>query len=298
MELASHAMAAHAREGANHRPTRKKRPYVERVNHGGNFCGHQTDSPRLDLTRPETSKRRPGILIELQERIRRYYASPNVLPSLRNAHKSKQGRQQRSERREACLLLQAAILEHTDLVSLRCGVPTPSGFISLTLPYLVKLTGLHPRRAERAMADLKTAKMITVSQPRQLKEDGTWRGLAAVKAVNKLLFTAFGLAKRLQHEQARAVERLAKKVKKTGGTLTTWARNALVIGGSKALGKFRATAEADRSARRTSVDPVELERVRQQLLVALLQAHPGRPRQELYEEADRIIAEKTRQYRS
>jgi len=298
MELASHVMGALTREGANHHPKRAKRPYVERVNHGGNFCGHQTDSPRLDLTRPESSKRRPGILIELQERIRRYYASPNVLPSLRNAHKSKQGRQQRSERREACLLLQAAILEHTDLVSLRCGVPTPSGFISLTLPYLVKLTGLHPRRAERAMADLKTAKMITVSQPRQLKEDGTWRGLAAVKAVNKLLFTAFGLAKRLQHEQARAVERLAKKVKKTGGTLTTWARNALVIGGSKALGKFRATAEADRGARRTSVDPVELERVRQQLLVALLQAHPGRPRQELYEEADRIIAEKTRQYRS
>lgn len=296
MELASHAMAARTREGADHRPTRKKRPYVERVNHGGNFCGHQTDSPRLDLIRPETSKRRPGILIELQERIQRYYASPNVLPSLRNAHKSKQGRQQRSERREACLVLQAAILEHTDLVSLRCGVPTPSGFISLTLPYLVQLTGLHPRRAERAMADLKTANLITVSQPRQLKEDGSWRGLAAVKAVNKLLFTVFGLAKRLKHEQDRAADRLAKKVKKAGGTLTAWARNALVIGGGKTLGKFRATADADRGARRTSVDPVELERVRQQLLMALLEAHPGRPRQEIYDEADRIIAEKTRQY--
>uniref|UniRef100_UPI002D782A54 hypothetical protein n=1 Tax=Pseudomonas chlororaphis TaxID=587753 RepID=UPI002D782A54 len=219
------------------------------------------------------------------------------LPSLRSANKSKQGRQQRSERREACLVLQAAILEHTDLVSLRCGVPTPSGFISLTLPYLVKLTGLHPRRAERAMADLKTAKLITVSQPRQLKEDGSWRGLAAVKAVNKLLFTVFGLAKRLKHEQERAVERLAKKVKKAGGTLTAWARNALVIGGGKALGKFRATAEAERGARTPAVDPEELARARQQLLVALLQANPGRPSQELYAEADRIIADKFKQYR-
>ena len=296
MELATHAMTEGTQEGASRRPARKKRPYVDRVNHGGNFCGHQTDSPRLDLIRPESSKRRPGILIELQERMRRYYASPNVLPSLRNAHKSKQGRQQRSERREACLVMQAAILEHTDLVSLRCGVPTPSGFMSLTLPYLVKLTGLHPRRAERAMADLKTANLITVSQPRQLKEDGSWRGLAAVKAVNKLLFTVFGLAKRLTHEQERAADRLAKKVKKAGGTLTTWARNALVIGGGKALGKFRVTAAADRGARRPSVDPVELERVRQQLLLGLLQAHPGRPRQEIYDEADRIIAEKTRQY--
>lgn len=296
MELATHAMDARTQSGAGHPNTRKKRPYVERVNHGGNFCGHQPDQPRLDLIRPETSKRRPGILIELQERIRRYYASPNVLPSLRNAHKSKQGRQQRSERREACLALQSAILEHTDLVSLRCGVPTPSGFISLTLPYLVKLTGLHPRRAERAMADLKKANLITVSQPRQLKEDGTWRGLAAVKAVNKLLFTVFGLAKRLKHEQDRATERLAKKVKKVGGTLTTWARNALVINGNKSLGKFRAAAEADRGARRPTIDPVELQRARIELQTAMLLADPGRTRQEIYDEVERIIAEKTRQY--
>jgi len=295
MELAF----AHAHAGGQSPKDYRKRAYVARVNDGGNFCGHQPDSPRLGLIRPADSKRRPGILIELQERIRRYYRSPNVLPSLRNAHKSKQGRQQRSERREACLLLQAAILEHTDLVSLRCGVPTPSGFISLTLPYLVKITGLHPRRAERAMADLKTANLITVSQPRQLKEDGSWRGLAAVKAVNKLLFTVFGLAKRLKHEQDRAVERLAKKVKKAGGTLTSWARNALVIGGGKPLGKFRAVADDDRATRGgvAPVDPVALQRVRMELLTALMQAKPGRPAQEYYDEADRIIAERTRQYR-
>ncbi|MGE6473420.1 hypothetical protein [Serratia proteamaculans] len=193
-------------------------------------------------------------------------------------------------------MLLAAILEHTDMVSLRCGVPTRSGFMSLTLNYLIKLTGLHPRRAERAMADLKTANLLTVSQPRQMKEDGTWRGLAAVKAVNKLLFAAFGLAKRLKHEKDRAAERLAAKVKKVGGTLTTWARNALVISGGKSLGTFRSAAEADRRAPRPAVDPHELARVRQELLVALMQAHPGRPSQEIYAEADRIIADKFKQY--
>ncbi|MGP5470251.1 hypothetical protein ACTXNP_28765, partial [Pseudomonas helleri] len=66
----------------------------------------------------------PGIIIELQARIKRYFSNPNLLPSLRNANKSKKGRQMRSERREACLVLLAAIAEHMDLVSLRCGIPT------------------------------------------------------------------------------------------------------------------------------------------------------------------------------
>ncbi|MGP5470185.1 hypothetical protein ACTXNP_28405, partial [Pseudomonas helleri] len=163
------------------------------------------------------------------------------------------------------------------------------GFMSLTLDYLVEFTGLHPRRAERAMADLKSANLITVSQPRQLKEDGTWRGLAAVKAVNKLLFTVFGLHERLKHETERAAERLANKVKQVGGTLTTWARNALVIGGNKDLGKFRAS---NRPSKSPLVDPVELARARNQLLAALLASDPGRPKEEIYAEADRIIAEK------
>ena len=291
MDLATQAMDARTQGGTCHQQTREKRPYVDRVNHGGNFCGHSPDSPRLDLVKPTTSKRRPGILIELQARMRRYYSTPNVLPSLRNANGSKQGRQQRTERREACLVLSNAIVEHTDVVSLRCGIPTPGGFMSLTLPYLVQYTGLNPRRAERALADLKKANLITVSQPRQLKEDGSWRGLAAVKAINKLLFTAFGLAERLKHETERAAERLAKKVKKAGGTLTSWARNMLVIGGGKASGKLR-SYDAGQGARRPSIDPFELERARQQLLVALMQAYPALSREELYAEADRLIAEK------
>lgn len=289
MELALQAMDARTQVGASHRKIKEKRPYVARVNHGGNFCGHMPDSPRLDLVKPTTDKRRPGIIIELQARIKRYFSNPNVLPSLRNANKSKKGRQMRSERREACLVLLAAIADYMDLVSLRCGIPTSNGFMSLTLDYLVEFTGLHPRRAERAMADLKSANLITVSQPRQLKDDGTWRGLAAVKAVNKLLFTVFGLHERLKHETERAAERLANKVKQVGGTLTTWAKNALVIGGNKDLGKFRAS---NRSRTSPLVDPVELARARQQLLAALLVSDPGRPKEEIYAEADRIIAEK------
>ena len=277
---------------------RRKRQYVPRVNHGGNYCGHSPDSPRLGLLKPVTGsdKTLPGILRELQERLERYYSSPNTLPSLRNANRSAQGRRMRSERREACLLLLKAIIAHTDLVSLRCGFPSKQGFISLTLDWLTDFTGLGLRRAERALADLKRANLITVSQPRQLQEDGTWKGLAAVKAVNRLLFTAFGLGRRLQHEKQRASDRLAKKVKKIGGTLTGWARNALVIGGimapkteSKAppIPSFRPSRSGESPG-----DQDAYNRARLELLIALRQAHPERSAADINADADRILQDK------
>ncbi|WAH62203.1 hypothetical protein LZ023_40715 (plasmid) [Pseudomonas silvicola] len=264
------------------------------MNHGGNYCGHVPDAPRLELVKPVTTsdKQLPGILIELQERVTRYYSAPNVIPSLRNANLSKKGRQQRSERRESCLLLLRAIISRTDLVSLRCGVPTREGFMSLTLPYLVEFTGLPMRRAERAMADLKRANLITVAQPRQLQPDGSWRGLAAVKAVNRLLFTAFGLGRRLQNEKERASDRLAKKIKKAGGTLTGWARNALVLGGvatGKAAAKTVAAAKAafTRPAQPRSED---FMRARLDLLIQLKQAYPDWDAQAINAEVDRRLA--------
>jgi hypothetical protein len=265
-----------------------RREYVPRINHGGNYCGHVVNAPKLDLITPTTEKRRPGILRELQARVKSYYTRPTMIPSLRAANRSATGRQQRSERREACLQLLAAILEFTDVASLRCGVPTPSGFVSLTLDYLVRFTGLHPRRAERAMADLKRANLLTVSQARQLQEDGTWRGLAAVKAVNKLLFTAFGLGQRLRHERDRATNRLAKQAKKLGGTLTGWARNALLMGRTGAP-KIRQRAQRSQDRSPPGVDAFTYQQARTELLVALMQTHPGWSADDYHAEADRIL---------
>lgn len=294
---------------------KRSRPYVPRVNHGGNYCGHSPESPRLGLAKDVVNpgKSLPGILIELQERVKRYYSKPTVIPSLRNANKSAKGRQQRSERREACLLLLTAIVSFTDLVSLRCGVPTKNGFMSLTLNYLVDYTGLHMRRAERAMADLKRANLITCNQPRQLKEDGTYRGLAAVKAVNKLLFTAFGLGKRLKHEMQRASDRLAKKIKKAGGTMTSWARNMLVIEGIKAPkpGKSSETDQLQPTVAKTTTglaaafrspqipkgipagaDAQTYAVARSTLAVEILLANPGMTAAEVNAEADQILRQR------
>ena len=263
-----------------------KRAYIPRTNPGGNFCGHQPDAPRLELVRPTTAKARPGILRELQGRVRQYYSAPRYIPSLNAANGSK--RQQRSERREACLLLLNAILEFTDLASLRCGVPTSAGFISLTLDYLVQYTGLNIRRAERAMADLKRANLLTVSQPRQLQDDGSWRGLAAVKAVNALLFTAFGLYERLRHERDRATKRLAKKALKGGGNLTGWARNKLVIG------KPSTNRRGPESGLPRGIDRQTYEQARAELLIALKMTYPNMPPGERNAEAERILSSKLR----
>ena len=259
-----------------------KRPYVPRLNGGGNFCGHRPDVPRLELVKPTTNKNRPKILTELQSRIRQYYRAPRYIPSLNSANGSK--RQQRSERREACLLMQTAILEYTDLASLRCGVPTAAGFMSLTLDYLVQYTGLGMRRAERAIADLKKANVISVSQARQLNEDGSWRGLPAVKAVSPLLFAIFGFAERLVHERERATKRLAKKAAKAGGTLTSWARNALVI---KKRDKHQRRSEEKKMP--SGIDPDTYQRIRTDLLIALKQTYPDMPADEVNAEANRII---------
>ena len=264
------------------------RAYVHRVNSGGNFCGHKPDAPRLELVRTTTDKQRPKILGVLQERIRQYYRSPRFIPSLNAANGS--DRQQRSERREACLLMIDAILEYTDLVSLRCGVPTATGFMSLTLDYLVQYTGLNMRRAERALADLKKANLLTVSQPRQLLEDGSWRGLAAVKAVSALLFTTFGLHERLKHERDRAAKRLAKKAVKAGGSLTGWARNKLVIG-NPAPSRGR---RVEPGSPPRGVDRLTFERARQEVLIELKLSHPTMPPDERNAEAQRILLNRYR----
>jgi len=88
--------------------------------------------------------------------LKSYYDNPRqIIPSLDLANGSE--RQQRSERREACLLLLMALLKYTDLASLRVGIPTQDGFLSLTVDYIGKQTGMTLKRVERALADLKAA---------------------------------------------------------------------------------------------------------------------------------------------
>ena len=139
------------------------RPYAPRENLGGNFCGHDPQNPRLTLEKPAKTGI-PFVLTRLMALLKSYYDNPRqIIPSLDLANGSE--RQQRSERREACLLLLTVLLKYTDLASLRVGIPTEDGFLSLTVDYLAKQTGMALKRVERALADLKAAGLVTIANP-------------------------------------------------------------------------------------------------------------------------------------
>ena len=91
------------------------RAYVPRVNLGGNFCGHDPSDPILNTLNPvKTGKGGlPRVLSLCMERMDSYYARPSkVLPTLNAANGSQ--RQQRSERREACIRLLKALLKNSN----------------------------------------------------------------------------------------------------------------------------------------------------------------------------------------
>ena len=193
------------------------RPYAPRENLGGNFCGHDPQNPRLTLEKPAKTGKGgiPFVLTRLMARLKSYYDNPRqIIPSLNLANGSE--RQQRSERREACLLLLMALLKYTDLASLRVGIPTQDGFLSLTVDYIGKQTGMAPKRVERALADLKAAGLVTIVQPRKRLPDGSWKGLAAVKAVSRHLFALFGLggyAETRTHQSQQAVSEKSQEAR-------------------------------------------------------------------------------------
>lgn len=156
----------------------------------------------------------PAILTTLAERLDRYFHAPaEWLPGLNAANGSR--RQQRSERRIACVQLLRASLKFCDLVSLRVGVPQADGsWLNLTLPYLAEQAGLDLRRAERALRDLQAAALVRV-RPQceriETAEGDRFKGLAAFKYLPVSLFDAFGLRARLVHERTRAHLRAQRK---------------------------------------------------------------------------------------
>lgn len=169
----------------------------------GNRCGHQLTAPRYFVP-PSAHKTRPGILVRLGERVRSYYDTPeSTLPSLNACNGS--NRQQRSERREACLLVLGALIHYLDLMTLRVGIPKADGrFQGLTVEFLAERTGLCQRRVERASRDLVRARLISVHPIAIDEGGGRYSGRAAIRAVTDRLFVIFGLQNWLKHERQRA----------------------------------------------------------------------------------------------
>lgn len=169
-----------------------------------NRFGHCRLEPAL-FTPPEAHKQRPRILTELTSRLRDYYRNPALLPTLNAANGST--RDQRSERREACLALLGAMIHYTDLVTLRIGRPAGSDFSGLTLDYLADRARIPLRRAQRACHDLVAAGVIKVHRVCEQVAGDRFIGLAAIRTLSVHLFQLFGLGKQLADERRKAYRR-------------------------------------------------------------------------------------------
>lgn len=190
----------------------------------GNRCGHDPRNPRLEPLRPAATNV-PPVLRALLEKIQVYFDTPDFIPSLNGANGSI--RQQRSERREACVLTLGILIKYLNIITLRCEIPTANGFIALTIDWLAKQAGLTMRRMERAIRDLKAAGLIEVKERAVLRSRG-YRSIAAVKSVSKHLFALCGLKHDLEDQAAKKKRYQEREVARaTKESEAQEARNAL-----------------------------------------------------------------------
>ncbi|WP_321959233.1 Crp/Fnr family transcriptional regulator [Burkholderia cenocepacia] len=230
----------------------------------------------------------PRILRTLNVRLQRYIAAPaKWLPALNAANGSR--RQQRSERRVACVQLLRAMVKYCDLSSLRLGIPGAQGWVDLTLPFFAAQAGLHLRRAERALRDLQSAGLTKVRRQceRQETDQGErYKGLAAIKYLPPSLFEAFGMGAWLRHERVRAHLRAQRR----SAAARKRDRRA-----AQGLNQLRATIDAASGRRRSRDDRAAIPDADFERMVMLRAGdvkarRPDLDREACYEQARRELA--------
>lgn len=171
------------------------------------------DKPRW--FEPPENHTRPKIISKIICEIQDYYVNPaSTIPSLNLANGS--SRQQRSERREACLSVLGCLLHYLDLATLRVGIPQTDGsFMGISMPFIAEKSGLTLKRTERAVRDLVRSGLITVYPLCEKLSDTIYKGYAAIRTISKKLFALFGMGGRLKHERDRASNRQRKRTRKT-----------------------------------------------------------------------------------
>lgn len=179
----------------------------------GNRCGHNPNQPKF-LVQPHAQKA-PKFIARARELVELYYSRLKELTALDalNPHRKK-----RSERREATIQVLKALIKYLDLVTLTVGIPTKDGQVGLTLLRLHKETSISWSRFKRAIADLREAGFLTISQPRMTNSAGQVRGLVGIKAISPRLFEALGIDFWLRRERDRASKRQRAKASQAGVT--------------------------------------------------------------------------------
>jgi len=181
----------------------------------GNRCGHSKEVLPTFVWRDDDMKR-PNCVSLAVKILPDFYMQPELLPEIRVARecKSRSGksRKQRSEGREAVVLLLTAILSRMDVLTMRVGKPFENDFFrGIKLASLAEIAGISFTRAERAMAVLIKARYITSIEVCEKLEDGTYQGYAAIRTVSVKLFKRLGLGKELLHDREYMYKRQLKR---------------------------------------------------------------------------------------
>lgn len=202
----------------------------------GNRCGHDRSVLRFHLLHlpSEANPARPALITKAIGKVRHYFLNPrdpawDVLSQSERQHrlarqiaaigpKTPQGqrlearslrwRQQRSERREALILVLGLLLSYTDIATLTVAVPHGGDWLGLSVPWIAAHTGLSPSRAKRAIATLARAKLLTnTGRGRQFdRKRRCWvgAGWGPVRRFSYRLIRALGLEVAWQHAQRKA----------------------------------------------------------------------------------------------
>lgn len=253
-----------------------------RENKGGNYCLHDRAHPALILALP-AKKNLPPVLLEATERIKQFYDSPQMFPRLNFANGS--NRQMRSERRESTTVVYSALLKHTELASMRVGIPTKEGFTNLSIKVLAKACGYGYKRTYRALTDLRKAGFLTLTRLYKIDDSGNYKGMPAVKAMRPLVFEAMGLGDDL----AQARKYAAGELKKLGKNIKAYTRT----GKAKARLAMQMVKQTIPTPKRSSSPPDKHEFEKNRLLlniqVGLMQKHPDWTPDQIREGAKKLL---------
>lgn len=185
----------------------------------GNRCGHVPDAPRF-FTPPDHHKRRPPVLdraIDAWEVV--YRKAKKFFKKLATSHDN--GRQVRSERREAIAAVSQVLLHYLELSTLRVGFyVSHSKFVHLDIEYIANKANLSFSRAKRAINALAEAGYIKITRQYKKKEDGTFDGEPSIREIVAQFFIDLGMDvqklffardwKRKKEEKAQAKNGLKK----------------------------------------------------------------------------------------
>ncbi len=171
---------------------------VVQLSPSGNRCDHDPKNPRLELDyTPNRRGKLPAVITKCLENLQAYYYDRSILRPLAELDVSDKKvtagkRSNRSEAREAEVLVISAILHCMDLTSLLVGVPNSKlGFVHRSTYELAKMAGLldpitdEPhRRFTRCLSRIRRSGMMETTRTTFKTAHGTVRAGTAIKKVS------------------------------------------------------------------------------------------------------------------